>query len=116
MPNAFFVSAKRRLTVGRLGDVGLDGDGFAAVADDFGDDAVGAFLAGAVIDDDGGASAARCWAIRRPIPLDAPVTTATFPASFLDMIGPPQKSAGCKDSNLIVPPESNPPGNYHSHC
>ena len=53
-PNAFFVSAKRRLDVGLLGDVGLHGDGLAALAGDLGDDAVGPLLAGGVVDDDGG--------------------------------------------------------------
>ena len=33
--------------VGLLGDVGLHGDGLAALASDLGDDAVGPFLAGA---------------------------------------------------------------------
>ena len=38
-----------------MGDVGLDGDGFAALFDDFGDDFVRACLAGGIVDYDRGA-------------------------------------------------------------
>ena len=38
LPNAFFVSAKKALDIGLLGDVRLHGDRLAALADDFADD------------------------------------------------------------------------------
>ena len=44
---------EQALDVGLLRHVGLDGDGLAALAGDLGDDAVGPFLAGGVVDDDG---------------------------------------------------------------
>ena len=51
----FFGFGEEAGDVGLFGDVGLDGDGFAAVGGDFGDDFVGAGFAGGVVDDDGGA-------------------------------------------------------------
>jgi hypothetical protein len=65
----------------RLGHVGLDGDGRAALGCDRGNHAVGSLLAGGVVDrharpfvrqmpGDGGTDA-----------VDAPVTTVTFPVS-----------------------------------
>ena len=41
------------LDVGRVGDVGLNGHRLAAILRDLADDAVGGFLAGGVVDDDG---------------------------------------------------------------
>jgi hypothetical protein len=70
------------LGVGGLGDIALDGDGFATGFVNGGDDGFRAFLAGGVVDDDG-PSAARALAMPAPMPLDAPVTTATLPVSLL---------------------------------
>ena len=51
VPNASFGLREEAADVGLLGDVGLDGDGLAALAGDLGDDAVGPLLAGGVVDD-----------------------------------------------------------------
>src|SRR3984957_9844173 len=67
--------------VGLLGDVALNGDGFAALADDFVDDFVRALFAGGVINDDrgafgaelpgdGGADAFRCAGDDRYFPFE----------------------------------------------
>ena len=56
-----FGFGEETVDVGLFGDVALDGDGFAALGGDFGDDFVRAGLAGGVIDDDGGAFGARCF-------------------------------------------------------
>ena len=63
-------------------DVGLDGDRIATRGFDLIDDGLCALLIGRVIDDDVGAFGPNCPAIAAPIPLEAPVTTATFPFSF----------------------------------
>ena len=52
-PNAFFASAKRRAISALFRDVGLHRDGLGRLADDLGNDAVGPFLAGGVVDDNG---------------------------------------------------------------
>ncbi len=51
----FLRLGKKALNVGLLGDVRLDSDGLAPVANDLGHDAIGPFLAGRVIDDHRGA-------------------------------------------------------------
>jgi hypothetical protein len=51
-PNAFFASENRRSTVRLLRDIGLHRNGLAALAGDLGHHAVGAVLAGGVVDDD----------------------------------------------------------------
>ena len=71
------------LRVGGLGDVAVHGDGLAAGRRDGGDDRVRAGLAGGVVDDDRRPSAASALAMAAPMPLDAPVTTATLPVSLL---------------------------------
>ena len=55
VPNALLVSATTLFTWPALVKIALDGDGLAALAGDLGHDALGGFLAGAVIDDNGGA-------------------------------------------------------------
>jgi len=51
LPNAFFVSEKKPFDVRLFGEVRLNGDGLAALANDLADDPVGACLAGGVVDD-----------------------------------------------------------------
>jgi len=63
--------------VGCLRDVGLHGDGFAALGGDLLHDAIGAFLAGGVIDDDGGALSGKRDGDRRADSFGRAVTTAT---------------------------------------
>jgi hypothetical protein len=59
-----------------VGDVGSDGDGFAARAFDFADDLLRGFFIALVVDDDRGAVAGQRLAMAAPMPRLAPVTTA----------------------------------------
>ena len=69
--------------------------GLAALAAISADDAVGPLLARGVIDDHGRPFGGQVLAIAAPIPLDAPVTTATLPASFCDMRMAPLRENFC---------------------
>src|SRR6266478_7773867 len=64
------------------GDVAGDGHGLASRGLDGGDHFVGAGLAGGVVDTTDAPSAASDLAMPAPMPFDAPVTTATLPASL----------------------------------
>ena len=82
LPNAFFVSANRRLDVGLFGDVGLHGDGLAALAGDFGDDPLGVFRAAGVIDHDRGPLGRQMLGDRRTDALRRPRDDRDFSRKF----------------------------------
>jgi len=67
-----------------LRNVRLNGNRLAP-GRDFIDDFVRSGFAGSVMTTTAAPSAARCLAIEAPMPLDAPVTTATLPVSFFVM-------------------------------
>ncbi len=83
VPKVFFVLGEKPDDVLRLADVPLHGDGLAAGLGDLGDGLVGALAAGGVVDDHGRALGGQFLAMPAPMPLEAPVTTATFPVSLL---------------------------------
>ena len=85
-PKAFFVWANRRLTSSFFGDVRLDCYGFAAAGGNLGDDLFRASLAGGVINDHGGAFRRELFGDGGTDAFGGPVTTATLPASFFELV------------------------------
>ena len=68
----FFGFGEETADVGLIGEVGLHGDGLAAVALDLTHNAVGTVLARAVVDDDGGALGGEVQRDRGADPLGRP--------------------------------------------
>jgi hypothetical protein len=78
-PNSLATLADQRANGFGIGDVSLHGDGLAAGGLDLGDDLFRAALAAGVVDCNGCAARRQLKAMAAPMPLDAPVTSATFP-------------------------------------
>ena len=78
-----FGFGEESLDFGRFGDVGLHGDGLAAFFVDVGDDAVRAFLAGAVVDDDGRAFGGQLFGDRGADAFGCPGDDGDFASEFL---------------------------------
>jgi len=86
---------KQALDLVGLCDVGLYGNRFAPFLLNALDDRLSAGFAAGIIDDYGSALRRQMSAIEAPIPLEAPVTTATFPASFFIAFRSPSAISRC---------------------
>ena len=74
--------SEETVDVSGLSDICLNGYRFASVGGDLGYDVFCTFAAGCIIDDDRGAFFGEFTGYGRPMPLEAPVTTATLPVSL----------------------------------
>ena len=88
LAESFLCFVKKAADFRRYGHVGLYGDCFPPSRGDVRDDGIGACFAGCVIDDDGGTLRGKMFCDGSADAFRAPVTSATWPASFWDITFP----------------------------